>query len=238
MVKSIFVGMMVALFAFSASSAEDSVYDFEWMDKDKEVYVLQNRKFRKSGRINIALLLGNNLSNKFVDQYVGTLKGGFFFHEDWGIELGYAKAFNQNENNTAKGVLEQGAVPFYRRVDDYKTASVIWSPFYGKFNTFNYIHYVDWYFSAGLASVATSNNKNMFLVTPNRTLSKETHTGGTWSTGIIFHLSQMFSIRLEFTGVHFQADRYRESTDDPNKTFTTKAWTHNYDLNLGLNLQF
>lgn len=237
MVKSIFVGMMVALFAFSASSAQDSSYDFEWMDKDKEVYVLQNRKFRKSGRVNIALLLGNNLSNKFVDQYVGSLKAGYFFHEDWGIELGYAKAFNQQENNTAKGVLEQGAVPFYRQVNDYKSASLIWSPFYGKFNTFNVIYYVDWFFSAGFASISTSNNKNRFDVSPLTTLVDETHTGATWSTGILFHLNQMFSIRLEFTGVHFQADRYRENKSS-GQVFTTKAWTHNYDMNAGLNFQF
>lgn len=37
-------------------SSEKSVYDFEWLDDDKEIYVLQNRKYRKDGKFNLSLL--------------------------------------------------------------------------------------------------------------------------------------------------------------------------------------
>jgi hypothetical protein len=42
--------ILLALFTFLSPkiySSEGSTYSFDWLDPDKEVYVLQNRKFRK-----------------------------------------------------------------------------------------------------------------------------------------------------------------------------------------------
>lgn len=106
------------LLSSSLMASEKSLYEFSWLDKDKEIYVLQNRKFRKDGKVYIGGTMAKTLSGAFIDSYGGTFRGGFFFREDWGIELIYGKNSGQ-ENDTAKGVQEQGSNPFYRKVDSY-----------------------------------------------------------------------------------------------------------------------
>ncbi len=220
----------------SLYAAEDSVYDFEWMDADKEIYVLQNRKYRKASSVSFSAMAGKNISSKFIDQNIGSFRLGYYFSEDWGLEFNYSLSFNQSENNTAAGVLEQGAVPFYRRIDEYKSISVLYSPFYGKFNTFNKIYYVDWYFSAGIASIDTSDNRNRFAVSNDSSLTQASQGGAVWGTGLLFHLSQSWSIRFEFNGIHFQTDRFREDRNS-SEQFSSKQWFHNYDMSLGINFR-
>ena len=48
-----------------------------------------------------------NLSQDFLDAYGGTIRGGYFFTEDWGVEFLYGKN-SSTESDTAKGVKEQG----------------------------------------------------------------------------------------------------------------------------------
>ena len=60
------VGMLLST---SLMASESSLYDFSWLDKDKEVYVLQNRQFHKKGTMNLALGGGMTVSGAFVDAY-------------------------------------------------------------------------------------------------------------------------------------------------------------------------
>jgi hypothetical protein len=74
------------LITTSVMASEKSVYDFSWLDKDKEIYVLQNRRYRKAGTVYLGLTGKKTISGAFIDSYGGTARGGFFFSEDWGIE--------------------------------------------------------------------------------------------------------------------------------------------------------
>ncbi|MDH4467626.1 MAG: outer membrane beta-barrel domain-containing protein [Bacteriovoracaceae bacterium] len=227
-----YFSMLIALiFIENTYADQENLYEFEWLDKDKKIYVLQNRLYNKTGRVHLSLLGQKDTANAFVDSYYGAIKGGYFFTETWGLELGYASGVGST-NATAKSIIEQSTVPFYRKIKSVAHANVIWSPFYGKFNTFDKIFYIDWFVGLGLASITDENNKNQFVVTTNETLVSENHTGLLWNTGFFFYLSNSWSVRFEFQGIHYQSLRYREPSNQ--SEFSTKTYSNNYSLNLGM----
>jgi outer membrane beta-barrel protein len=234
------------LIVSSLFAKDNAVPNFEWLDEDKEIYVLQNRKYRKVNRFMLTAMGSLNFSDKFVNTFGGILKGTYFLREDWGIELGLG-FLSSSENDTSKGVKSQLAIPFYRSVVGFTSASLVWSPFYGKFNTFNLIYYLDWYLSLGLASIQTEDNSAAFaisdddstdIVNNNFELRKESASGITWSTGFNWYLTKSFSLRLEFTGIHFQASKNSKTKGTSSTTDEKDQWFHNYNLNAGLNFMF
>jgi outer membrane beta-barrel protein len=231
--------VFLCLFSTLALAAEKSLYDFSWLDKDKEVYVLQNRKFQKVGKFYIGATGAKTLNGAFIDSYGGTARAGYFFKEDWGVELVYGKN-SGSENDTAKGVSEQNTVPFYRKVDMYTGGMVMWSPFYSKINTFNKIFYFDWMLGLGVASIKTLDNRNRFNTSSPSTIGKltsENNMGALWNTGLRFYINDSWSLRLDFTGLTYSANK----TKKPNGASVTSKSTqlfNNYDLGLGLNYAF
>ncbi|MCM2350021.1 MAG: outer membrane beta-barrel domain-containing protein [Bacteriovoracaceae bacterium] len=217
---------------------EKSLYNFSWLDNDKEIYVLQNRKFRKDGSIYIGGTLGYNLSQEFLDAYGGTIRAGYFFTEDWGLEFLYGKNTSE-ENDTAKGVKEQGTVPFYRDIDSFVGAMVMWSPFYSKINTFNKVFYFDWMFGLGVGSITTKDNRNKFDTTaPNQdSLTSESVIGALWNTGFRFYINESWSLRLDLTGQTYSADKTKKTQAASETSKATKLF-NNYDVGLGLNYAF
>lgn len=231
--------ILFALFLSSlAIASEKSLYDFSWLDKDKEIYVLQNRKFRKDGRFYLGGTGVKTLSGVFIDSYGGSFRAGYFFREDWGFEFAYGKNVGA-ENDTAKGVREQASsVPYYRKIDSYMGGMLMWSPFYSKINTFNKIFYFDWMFGLGVAQVSTLDNRNKFEVgaSDQDSLTKQNNMGALWNTGLRFYLNNNWSLRLDVTGLTYKADKTRKvgtaATTRSSRIFT------NYDLGLGLNYSF
>lgn len=231
--KVIILVMACALFMLTQElkAAEKSVYDFSWLDQDKEIYVLQNRKFRKEGKLYGSIGGGKTLNGTFIDSYSGQARVGYFFREDWGIELLYSKG-SGSENDTAKAIASQGAVPFYRKVDNSMGGMLVWSPFYGKLNTFNKVFYFDWIFGAGVAKVHTLDNRLKFNTIPSGSLTGQDTTGALWNTGIRFYMSEHWALRIDVTGTHISATRQKSSTTSSKTNFSY------YDLNFGLNYTF
>src|SRR4051812_15514010 len=60
---------------------EEDEYNFSWLDPDKKVYVLQNRKYRKTGRLAISLAGGLNLSNPYRTEYELVPRADYWFSE-------------------------------------------------------------------------------------------------------------------------------------------------------------
>lgn len=232
------IGLICFLMSVLSYASEKSLYDFSWLDKDKEIYVLQNRKFRKSGRFYVGATGVKTLSGVFVDSYGGSARAGYFFKEDWGFEFVYGKNVG-SENDTAKGVREQASsVPYYRKIDSYMGAMLMWSPFYSKINTFNKVFYFDWIFGLGVAQVTTLDNRNKFEVgsADQNKLTRENNMGALWNTGLRFYMSDSWSLRLDITGQTYKANKTRRvgtaQTTNSSRLFT------NYDLGLGLNYSF
>lgn len=233
MTKMFFV-LLSLIVSSMVMAAETSLYNFSWLDKDKEIYVLQNRKFRKEGKVYVGGNAGKTLSGAFVDMYGASLRGGFFFREDWGIELAYGKGMG-GENTTAKGIKEQGTVPFYRKVDSYMGGMVMWSPFYSKINTFNKIFYYDWLFGAGVANVTSLDNRKKF--DDQTSLTSESTLAFMWTTGMRFYITESWSARLDFTGLNWRADRFGKPTGNVD-TRKKVDFFNSYDVALGLNYAF
>jgi outer membrane beta-barrel protein len=230
-------GLLLLLTTAVAVSSEKSVYDFSWLDKDKEIYVLQNRKFRKAKTMHVGGTLGRSLSGAFNDRISGSVYGGFFFTEDFGLELSYTKASNTT-NATHDAVKKAGTVAFYRQIDSELTAHFVWAPFYSKINTFNKIVYYDWLFGLGASTVSTEDNRNEFnTVASNKDdLTAESNFALTWFTGFRFYINQNWSTRIDFKGTHSNADR--AIADGTNDFKLQKSWFNYYDLKLGLNYSF
>jgi len=196
------------LFSPVLFASEKDIYEFSWLDPDKEVYVLQNRKFRKVSHVHLNLGGGITTSGAFVDSTSLQGRAGYFFTEEVGFEGIYAKNSGK-ENDTALGVRNPGLAgskPFRRILDSYMGGLVLWSPFYSKINTFNKIVYMDWIFGLGYAQLKENNNKlDVKSGGVDKTITKESHSGLMWEAGMKFYLDPSFSIRTDLTAVHYKA---------------------------------
>jgi len=232
-----FTALTTLIFSFvitSVYAAEDQTYNFSWLDQDKEVYVLQNRKFRKAGKLHVSAGAGMTTSGPFVDATTLQTRFGFFFREEWGAEFVYSK--NSGEENSTAALLRNeggaGSVPFRRIVDNYMGGMILWSPFYTKINTFNKIIYLDLILGVGIAKLEETNNKKEFLsqsLDTDETI--ESHTGIMWNVGAKFFINERFSLRTDLTTVHYQAEVASDAS-------TEKAWNENFDLALSLGVSF
>jgi outer membrane beta-barrel protein len=227
------------LFSFLVCSmviaSERSLYEFSWLDKDKEIYVLQNRRYRKAGNAYVGALGAKTISGAFIDAYGGSVRGGYFFKEDWGIEAVFGKSSGK-ENDAAKGVEQQQAEAFFRKVDTYMGAMAMWSPFYSKINTFNKVFYYDWMFGLGLASVKFLDNRGEFETPENKSLTSVNAMGIIWNTGLRVYISDHWSLRIDFTGLHAKPEN--ENLSKNGNSITTSSLFSNYDLGVGLNYTF
>ncbi len=180
-----------------------------------------------------ALWPGAQINGAFINSNEVSLHGGYFFREDWGLEFSYSKS-NGSVNKTEEGVREQGAKPFFRKVDALTSAMVVWAPFYAKINTFNKIFYYDWMFGLGAANVTTLDNREEFG-SNSKALTEETNTAATWMTDFRFYITEDWSAEIRFEGLHLNADVARTDGTDAR---TEKRWSHYYDVKLGLNYTF
>lgn len=196
----------VAMAPQGVRAGEESVYDFLWLDPDKAVYVLQNKIHKKEKTIYMDAGYLMSLTGAFQDTSGVAVKAGYHFHEEWAVEmmyLGYSNAKNDNYRNV---LLLNGGAPFVRRPVSTLGAGIVWSPFYGKINTFNSIVYFDWSFGAGLAQVRTSSNLNS-VTNPGapETYKMETNTGAYLKSAFKFHLSQHWHLGVEWVGTYYKA---------------------------------
>ena len=234
MTKKVLLFLCAVLVSSVVVASENSVYEFSWLDKDKEIYVLQNRKFRKVGKVYIGGDAVKTTSGAFIDSYGASLRAGYFFSEDWGIEGVFGKS-SGSKNATAKGVEENQANAFYRKVDTYMGAMLMWSPFYSKINTFNRVFYYDWMFGLGLASIKTLDNRNEFDAGAGSSLTSDTSVGALWNTGLRVYINENWSVRLDFTGLH---SKPKKATQINGNEIKTNNIFSNYDLGVGLNYAF
>ena len=222
--------------SFNGYSAEGDTYDFSWLDPDKEVYVLQNRKYRKKGKLFFSVGGGVTTSGAFVDNYPLQARAGYFAREVIGFEFIYSRG-NGKENQTAKDVRNvgvSGSHPFRRIVQNYMGGMFIWSPFYSKINTFNKILYADWTFGIGYGALEEKNNRRQVLRTGSpsqRGDVTENHNGILWTFGTKWYLSEMFDIRADLTTFHYQANK-------PARTAEKKIWYSNWDVTWSLGVRF
>jgi outer membrane beta-barrel protein len=202
-------------------AGEKSLYDFLWLDPDKKVYVLQNKLYKKENSFYVDLGYLSNFTSKFQNTQGFALRSGYYFHEEWGIEGFYNQYTNSNNDDYRNVQLINEAEPFVRRLNSSYGANVIWSPFYGKINTFNQIYYFDWSFGAGIAKVnAESNLKTVTVSNAKNSYAKETYTGAVLKTKVKFHLKENVHLGLEYMNTYYQAPGPKNPSQDKLRTNT------------------
>ena len=237
LLKSTLLVLLLLITSNYVWGSESSLYNFSWLDQDKEVYVLQNRKFRKVGHFHFFGGLGITVNGKMVDSTSVQARANYFIHEEWGIELLYA--MNQgSENEVAKSVRNSGgigSIPFRRIVDTYTGGMVLWSPFYGKINTFNSLVYFDLIFGLGLAKLTEENNRTEFE--SNGAISGvdniENHTALLWEIGAMFYLNKTWSVRVDLTALHYKAQTALSTASENDEEIYS-----NYDATVSVGLSF
>lgn len=186
------------------SDAQGDEYDFSWLDPEKKIYVVQNRKYTKAGKIELALNGGIGIGQIYRTRRIVMPRLFYYFNENFGAS--FAAGFAKNaENQDLVGLkLISNTIPIIRDVQSFYGGSVLWLPFYGKMNMFNQILYVDWHFELGLGQVTSeidmNTNKN-----GNPQVSEATYTSFHYGTGMKFFITRNIAARLDYLAVNYKA---------------------------------
>lgn len=195
--------ILVAASWSKAATNED--YNFSWLDPDKKIYVLQNRKFTKANHLVISAMAGPGMQTSYRTSYGIEPRMAYYFSESLGIEA-FFSYFTNSENN-AFGALKIAApntLPVVREIRSQYGGLIQYVPWYAKINVFNKILYFDWYFSGGLGNLnsALDVRKN---AAANAEFINRTSLALFVGTGHQYHLSQSFLVRIDFTGAFYRA---------------------------------
>lgn len=225
--------LMASSWAESAQAADgsgsDDDYNFSWLDPDKKIYVLQNRKFRKEGRLMLSGLAGPGFNSNYRNGFNFEPRLGYYFHEEWGIEAFYTHTAN-SYNALYDGLAATGAtIPSIREIRSQFGLLLNWSPWYAKINVFNSILYFDWYFQGGLGQLTSAVNRRTSATAADQ-FTTENLMAVYLGTGQQFHLSRSFFVRLDFLLSLYSASI---STSFPQKTLYS-----NLNFGVGAGVRF
>ncbi|MBT4791798.1 MAG: outer membrane beta-barrel domain-containing protein [Halobacteriovoraceae bacterium] len=228
--QKIWFALLVSIVSISTHAGEEDLYDFLWLDPDKTVYVLQNKIYPKEKSIYLDLGYLTNLTSTFQDTFGAQVKVGYFISEEWAVEFNYLK-YSNSDNSTLKAVKDvTGSIPFIRRPLSSSALFAIWSPFYGKINTFNKIYYFDWSFGLGVGSYEAESNLKSATTTGKDLFENENYTSFLIKSSLKFHLNRSFHIGLEFLNTNFEA----ATPSNPN----SKSWDQNNDIIFSIGASF
>lgn len=205
---------------------KDDEYSFNWLDPDKKIYVLQNRKYLKGGHPVISLMAGAGFSNPYKITYNLDPRFAYYINETWGIELFYTLTNNMdNSTLVALGTAAKNVMPQVREIRAQTGAMVHYVPWYAKINVFNNILYFDWYFGVGAGTITAFVDQRTSTSAPSNFVPQNLY-GIFLSSGHEYHLSQNLLVRLDVSGAIYQA---------PVGGFTgDSAWFSNFNFGLGL----
>lgn len=215
-------------------------YDFSWLDPEKKIYVVQNRKYLKQNRLEISLAGGLGMGEPYRTRYTVMPRATFYMSEQFGLSI--FGGFNRNsENGNVEALRTQNyPIPAVRDVQSFVAGSIMWLPFYGKINMFNQIFYIDWHIEAGVGQVASEIDLNTRFGQPSR-LEETSHFAFHWGTGQKFFITRNWAARLDFVAQYYKAP----SGVDPNggNSLTTASGTaednyDNYYVTLGVSYTF
>lgn len=214
----------------AADSKTNGEYDFNWLDPDKKIYVLQNRRYLKAERALLSLMVGPGLSNPYKTVWDIDGRLAYYMSESFGVEAFYTGLFNST-NNTYRALISTNTsvVPPLREIRTQYGLLAHYVPWYAKINVFNSILYFDWYFSAGLGRMHSVVNSE---TNPNVTANyvDDDLTAFYFGTGHQYYLSQRVTVRLDFTGAVYSAPIYGLTGN--------KALFSDYRFGIGLGLRF
>jgi outer membrane beta-barrel protein len=222
--------VLVLIFSVKTFAGEKDLYDFLWLDPDKSVFVLQNKVHPKVNSIYLDIGYVTSTSSTFQDTTGGQLQFGYFFTEQFAIEANYITYSNVN-NSAHDGVqIVAGLAPFVRRPISSASLFLIYSPFYGKINTFNRIFYFDWAFGIGSGQYKMESNIDTAESKTENTFKTENYTPIQLKTNFKVHINKSLHIGVEYLNTNFQAGTPKDKG--------ASKWTQSNDLIISVGVSF
>ncbi|NDG85167.1 MAG: outer membrane beta-barrel domain-containing protein [Proteobacteria bacterium] len=223
----------------SAVAGDDSEYNFSWLDPDKKVYVLQNRRYRKAGDAQVFALGGLSVSDPYRSVIQVQPRLGYWFSEDLGIEAFFSARFHSPNN--AYLALEEAInlggstkSPNIREIRSQTGILLNWAPWYAKINVFNSVLYFDWYLSAGAGLLGTEiGPKSKDDVASAPLWRSENLFAVFLGTGHLFHFNERWLVRLDLLGSFYSAEIYSGIAGAP----ADRAIFSNFAFNAGIGYQ-
>lgn len=221
-----------------ARAGTDDIYKFKWLDPDKKVFVLQNKIHQNANSFYINFGYGSNNLSDFQDSKVIHGNIGYYFAEEWAFELFYSSVSN-DENDSYNAISEDiNDIPYVIKMDSAYGGLLVFSPFYGKINTFNTIFYLDWSFGAGIAKINFQDNYDSFIANLQRnSYSDKSETAFVAKTQFRFFLTEHVLFNFDFFNYFFQSTEPAKSTGNTYDAGKDK-WTRAYDFIFSLGLTF
>jgi outer membrane beta-barrel protein len=210
----------------ASSQNSDDEYNFNWLDPEKKIYVLQNRRYLKANRVMLSGMVGPGFSNPYRTSYNFDPRVTYYFNESWGIEGFYT--FTTNSENNTYEALKQAApntLPVVREVRSQYGAVVQWVPWYAKINVFNKILYFDWYFTGGAGNVHAALDQRAHANDAPTYVNQDLFSFYA-GTGHLYHLSDNLLVRLDFTSAVYRAPVFGTTGDS--------SWYSNLNFGIGL----
>ncbi|MCM2323834.1 MAG: outer membrane beta-barrel domain-containing protein [Oligoflexia bacterium] len=213
-----------------AAEAQESEqeYSFKWLDPEKKIYVLQNRRYLKANRLLLSALAGPGLSNPYRTTWGLEPRVAYYVREDLGLEVFYRRSLNSKNNAFEALVATNASVfPVIREIRGQYGALLHWVPWYAKINVFNKILYFDWYLSGGAGQLQTWINRDARF--PNGEFVQQDLFGLFLGTGHQYHLSRSLTVRLDFSGAFYQAPTFGLTGED--------VWFSDYNFTVGVGIR-
>lgn len=198
--------LLPMLIITSSMAAENSLYEFKWLDEGEKVYVIQNKEYVKSGNIGFDLSIIDSNSSPYQDTSGFAFSITYYLSENWSLDFTY-KQYNNSDSADLENLLNMpdGQVkPLIRRIDAAKLIHINWIPFYGKINTFNKIFFFDWGVGLGFGQFDTAGNYKTFLQKNiSITYEEESDTGFNFRSFFKFYIGKNTTMGFEYnlTGV-------------------------------------
>ena len=197
------------------------VSDLVQLNPFSDIAVIQRRYLPKTERFELsgAGLISTN--NAFFSTFGASLRLGYYFTENLGLEVGYT-FFTNSERDITKTLKDPQKISTRSLVqpESYSGISLKWQPLYGKMALFDKkIVPFDIYFAPGVGVTETALGQNEFTIS--------------LGTGQLFALSKSLAFRWDFVWNFYTAEI--ESVDGSQ---TTEATSNHNDLLLMLGFSF
>jgi outer membrane beta-barrel protein len=203
--KWLFLIILTIIIPKEGVGEEKDLYKFQWLDPDKSVYVLQNKAYQKNGTTYVNLGFVSSLTPDFHDTLGGQFRLGHYLHEEWAVEV-LINQYSHSDNNTLESLRRiNGVTPFMRKLNRTYGLVGVWSPFYGKINTFNKIFYFDWSFGLGIGMVEGESNINSAQNPSQEFFTDEDYAAGLFKTGLRFHINKNWHVGIEYLNTFYRA---------------------------------
>ncbi len=201
--------LLLSVLANSLALADQkSLYSFNWLDDGEKVFVIQNQEYTKTKKIMLDIQFIDAEGSSFQDTMGVGLVLSYFFNENWGLDLHYKHYINDNSQELTNllNYPTQRIKPLTIKLNSAKIVHLLWTPFYGKINTFNKIHYFDWGIGAGIGQFSLSDNSQTFNATnKNLTFQESSSIGFGCKSFFKFYATENINFTLEYDLSGFSA---------------------------------